>query len=270
MSSRDLIVAEIPRLRRYARALTGDAARADDLVQDTLERALSRFSLWRPGNLRAWHFTIMHNIFVNQIKSAANIDYLADELLPDLPLRATQSDNLELRDLDRALSRLSAEQREVLLLVGLEDISYIVQWSASYGIENWRLRAHVFILLNKLYAAPLLKQWLIQKNHEVPLLSRAMSLTKTGNSISWPLDVSACQNDKLIYIAPPALKGIKDPMAKTPRIQLVRRKHEKLALTTTINSSTKNRELTHKRIKELREEAGLPSLQSSTNFQISH
>jgi RNA polymerase sigma factor (sigma-70 family) len=124
MSSRDLIVAEIPRLRRYARALTGDAARADDLVQDTLERALSRFSLWRPGNLRAWLFTIMHNIFVNQIKSAAHIDYLADELLPDLPLRATQSDNLELRDLDRALSRLSAEQREVLLLVGLEDLSY--------------------------------------------------------------------------------------------------------------------------------------------------
>ncbi|TXG76556.1 MAG: sigma-70 family RNA polymerase sigma factor [Rhodocyclaceae bacterium] len=124
MSSRDLIVAEIPRLRRYARAWTGDAARADDLVQDTLERALSRFSLWRPGNLRAWLFTIMHNIFVNQIKSAAHIDYLADELLPDLPLRATQSDNLELRDLDRALSRLSAEQREVLLLVGLEDLSY--------------------------------------------------------------------------------------------------------------------------------------------------
>lgn len=142
--------------------------------------------------------------------------------------------------------------------LGLEDISYIVQWSASYGIENWRLRAHIFILLNKPYAAPLLKQWLIQKNHEVPLLSRAMSLTKTGNSVSWPLDISACQNDKLIYIAPPALKGIKDPMAKTPRIQLVRRKHEKLALTATINSSTKNRELTHKRIKELREEAGLP------------
>lgn len=124
MSNRDLIVTEIPRLRRYARALTCDSSRADDLVQDTLERALSRFSLWRPGNLRAWLFTIMHNIFVNQIKSAAHIDYLADDLLPDLPLRATQSDNLELRDLDRALGRLSPEQREVLLLVGLEDLSY--------------------------------------------------------------------------------------------------------------------------------------------------
>ncbi|MBK8337661.1 MAG: RNA polymerase sigma factor [Sterolibacteriaceae bacterium] len=124
MPNRELIVAEIPRLRRYARALTGDASRADDLVQDTLERALSRFSLWRPGNLRAWLFTIMHNIFVNQIKAAAHVDYLADDLLPDLPLRATQTDNLELRDLDRALGRLSADQREVLLLVGLEDLSY--------------------------------------------------------------------------------------------------------------------------------------------------
>lgn len=124
MSNRDLIVAEIPRLRRYARALTGDVARADDLVQDTLERALSRFSLWRPGNLRAWLLTIMHNIFVNQIKSASHVDYLADDVLPDLPLRATQSDNLELRDLDRALGRLTPEQREVLLLVGLEDLSY--------------------------------------------------------------------------------------------------------------------------------------------------
>ena len=124
MSNRELIIAEIPRLRRYARALTGDPSRADDLVQDTLERALSRFSLWRPGNLRAWLFTIMHNLFVNQIKSAAHVDYLADDLLPDLPLRATQSDNLELRDLDRALGRLTAEQREVILLVGLEDLSY--------------------------------------------------------------------------------------------------------------------------------------------------
>jgi RNA polymerase sigma-70 factor (ECF subfamily) len=124
MANRELITAEIPRLRRYARALTGDASRADDLVQDTLERALSRFSLWRPGNLRGWLFTIMHNIFVNQIKAAAHVDYLADDLLPDLPLRATQNDNLELRDLDRSLGRLSADQREVLLLVGLEDLSY--------------------------------------------------------------------------------------------------------------------------------------------------
>ncbi len=67
------------------------------------------------------------------------------------------------------------------------------------------------MLLDKPYAAPLIKQWLVQKNHEVPLLNASMTLTKTGNALTWPLDISACQNDKLIYIAPPVLKGIKDP-----------------------------------------------------------
>lgn len=142
--------------------------------------------------------------------------------------------------------------------LGLQDISYIVQWSASYGIENKKLRAHVFMFLDKPYAAPLLKQWLVQKNHETPILAGSLSLTSTGNTISWPLDVSACQSDKLIYIAPPVLKGIKDPMGKQPRIQFVKRRFDKLSLTNLINSSTKNRELTHKAIKDLREAAGLP------------
>lgn len=144
--------------------------------------------------------------------------------------------------------------------MGLSDISYIVQWSASYGIENKKLRAHIFMLLDKAYSAPLLKQWLIQKNHEVPLLRDSMALTKTGNSISWPLDTSACQNDKLIYIAPPTLKNIKDPMGKTPRIHLVKHKYECFSLSSagTINSTAKNRDLNHKRIAELREDFGLP------------
>ena len=94
MSPQD-IVAEIPRLRRYARALAGEAVRADDLVQDTLERALGKWSLWRPGNLRAWLFSIMHNLFVNQARSPRLVDYPGDDALPDLPTRATQNDALE-------------------------------------------------------------------------------------------------------------------------------------------------------------------------------
>jgi RNA polymerase sigma-70 factor (ECF subfamily) len=123
MSPQD-IVAEIPRLRRYARALAGEAVRADDLVQDTLERALGKWSLWRPGNLRAWLFSIMHNLFVNQARSPRLVDYPGDDALPDLPTRATQNDALELRDFAHSLSRLPEEQREVLLLVVLEDLSY--------------------------------------------------------------------------------------------------------------------------------------------------
>jgi RNA polymerase sigma-70 factor (ECF subfamily) len=125
MNSSDAIVAEIPRLRRYARALTGDPAHADDLVQDTLERALGRFFLFRPGNLRAWLFSIMHNLFINQAR--ARRDGLREGeavLAEELPVRATQEDALEMRDLARCLQALPPEQREVLLLVGLEEMSY--------------------------------------------------------------------------------------------------------------------------------------------------
>src|ERR1035437_4126084 len=117
------IAAHIPRLRRYARALAGDSHRADDLVQDTLERALTKFHLWRHGSdLRAWMFTIMHNVFINQLK--ARRELALDDAVEDGLQSAPQSDPLELRDLDTALRRLPVEQREVLLLVGLEQLSY--------------------------------------------------------------------------------------------------------------------------------------------------
>lgn len=119
-------VQHIPRLRRYARALTGDRGRADDLVQDTLERALVKFHLWRPGSdLRAWMFTIMHNVYINQVRagSAAVVSALDDETVQPA-IRATQSDRLEVMDLQVALLTLPEEQREVLLLVGLEQMTY--------------------------------------------------------------------------------------------------------------------------------------------------
>ena len=120
------IVACIPQLRRYARGLTSDGARADDLVQDTLERAWSKFSLWqRRGEVRAWMFGIMHNLFIDRARQQrGNLEESVGDELPDVPERATQSDRLELRDLDRLLQRLPAEQREVLLLVGVEELSY--------------------------------------------------------------------------------------------------------------------------------------------------
>ena len=116
----------IPRLRRYARALTGERSAADDLVQDTLERAWTKLHLWRAGSdLRAWLFTIMHNVHVNQVRSrVASPTLPLDDDMPDAPVRPTQSDMLEVRDIDAALRRLPVEQREVLLLVALEHMSY--------------------------------------------------------------------------------------------------------------------------------------------------
>lgn len=125
--SRELMVAQIPSLRRYARALTGDTWAADDLVQDTLERACSKWRLWLVGtNLRAWLFSVMHNLFVNQLRQstggglAAMLDI--DDLADDLPAPASNPD--QALDLQRCLLRLPPEQREVLLLASMEDLSY--------------------------------------------------------------------------------------------------------------------------------------------------
>jgi RNA polymerase sigma-70 factor (ECF subfamily) len=119
----NLIVPYIPNLRRYARALVGDRDGADDLVQDTLERAVRKFHLWRPGDLRAWLFSIMHNVFVNQLKSRKiGLDVEIDE--ETLAARIPTVTGTDVMDLQRALQGLAAEQREVVLLVALEDMSY--------------------------------------------------------------------------------------------------------------------------------------------------
>lgn len=124
---RQAIINQLPGLRRYARALTGNTWAADDLVQDTLERAYSKWRLWIAGSdLRAWLFTVMHNLFANQLRQAArqaagttlDIDDLAHELAaPDAHWGPAL-------DLQRCLLRLPPEQRAVLLLVSLEGMSY--------------------------------------------------------------------------------------------------------------------------------------------------
>ncbi len=119
----ELIVPYIPNLRRYARALVGDRDGADDLVQDTLERAVRKFHLWRPGDLRAWLFSIMHNVFVNQLKArkiAPSVEIDEEMIAAHMPT-VTSTDVM---DLERALLRLAPEQREVVLLVALEDMTY--------------------------------------------------------------------------------------------------------------------------------------------------
>lgn len=147
---------------------------------------------------------------------------------------------------------------DFLSTVGLGGISYVVQYSASYKLENNDLRAHIFMQLDKPMAAPLLKQWLIDLNMRNDLLKNAMTLTKTDNAISWPLDISVCQNDKLIYITPPKLKNLKDPFPVGKRIQYVKKQTELLAINGPITNVSANRELTNKRINELREAKGLP------------
>lgn len=130
-----LLTEQIPNLRRYARVLHGGRmADADDLVQDTLERAFAKWGLWRGvGSVRPWLFSIMHNLFVDQcaLRGAHATESLDDVPEPVQP--AHQELRLEALDMLAALQRLPVSQREVLLLVSVEGLDY-AQAAKALGV----------------------------------------------------------------------------------------------------------------------------------------
>ena len=121
-----LLEEQIPRLRRYARALTHDVTRADDLVQSCLVRAIAKQHLWERGtNLRAWLFTILHNQHVNDVRHSVREGNTVElDEAPQLTVQGNAIVSLELRDLESAIGKLPPEQRQVILLVGLEGMAY--------------------------------------------------------------------------------------------------------------------------------------------------
>lgn len=151
------VISWLPQLRRYARALTGDAAWADDLVQDTAERALARWAAFRPNsNLRAWLLTILRHLYIDQLRVRREVA-VDEESAPwrDLAAPPGEIDGLVLRDLQRALYRLTIEQREVLLLVCVEELTY-QEASIALGVPIGtvmsrlsRAREHMRVLLTE-------------------------------------------------------------------------------------------------------------------------
>jgi RNA polymerase sigma-70 factor (ECF subfamily) len=121
-----MVEAELPGLRRYAAALLRSSPDADDLVQETVARALDKYALWRPGtNLRAWLFTMMHNLRINSARSVRREGFMVPaESAVGLSAAPSQTSRLALRDLRRALDSLEEGHRAVVLLVGLEGLSY--------------------------------------------------------------------------------------------------------------------------------------------------
>lgn len=115
----------IPGLRRYARALVLGQDRADDLVQDALERAWAHRGKWQPGsNLRAWLFTILHNVWANDVRRWQSRPPELSLQAEHLSARTVVEDHGALLDLEHALALLSPERREVLLLAGVEQMAY--------------------------------------------------------------------------------------------------------------------------------------------------
>jgi RNA polymerase sigma-70 factor (ECF subfamily) len=128
MDFRSRLTAEIPYLRRFARGMAGDAALADDLVQDCLERALAKEHLYDPARqLRTWLYAILRNIHVSGLRrqGRARVVKSVDELAPEEEAVAgEQEDQVAVRSIAEALDRLPHLHREVILLIALEDLSY--------------------------------------------------------------------------------------------------------------------------------------------------
>ena len=123
----DEISGSVPALRRYARALTRNADRADDLVQDCLERAIRKQRLWAPtGPLQAWLFKILLNVYRNDARHQRHRgDHVPlDTLLVEPAIPPPQPGRIALGEMSRAIDALPAEQREALLLVVVEGVSY--------------------------------------------------------------------------------------------------------------------------------------------------
>lgn len=162
-----------------------------------------------------------------------------------------------LLDLDGIKDIASVEQ--LLAQLGLSDVDHIIQFSASMGVLPMRgLSAHVFLLLDRPWYPAMLKQWLTHVNLTNQILRANVGLTRTNNALRWALDVGTCQNDKLIYIAPPIVgEGVKDELVGN-RIQLHVRAKRCATLPDKVPTAEANRVASEALLNELREKAGLP------------
>ena len=158
-----LMAQQIPRLRRYALSLTGNAEEADDLVQDCLERAIRKKHLWHQhGSIRAWLFKILYRIFLNQAaqRNARNRSVQIDETVTALSEPARQEMQLVCKDIAAAMQRLPVEQRAAIALTAVEGFPYD-EAAGVLGVPVGTLRSRLFRgreMLRDLYVAPAAKQ----------------------------------------------------------------------------------------------------------------
>ncbi len=147
---------------------------------------------------------------------------------------------------------------DFLTHIGLQGVDYIAQYSSSMGVIPSRgTSAHIAILLSKEYAPAVLKQYLMRWNMTIPILRENMGLTKTYNALRWALDVTTCQNDKLIYIAPPLLKdGVVDSF-EGERITLVKKTNRTAQLPEPFPNAAQNQDMQEGLLNSLRANLGL-------------
>lgn len=158
-----------------------------------------------------------------------------------------------------------------LTAMGLGDVDYIIQWSASQGMKPG-LNAHVFMLLDKPESPAYLKRWLKYLNLNTPQLLGGLELTKSNMALLWPLDITVCQNDKLLYIANPMFENVPDPLNGAPRVELVKQNKRTLSLDSTraIVSMSSVEDDEKAKIADLRKASGLRKLTPRVEYSKQH
>lgn len=160
---------------------------------------------------------------------------------------------------------------EFMKSINCEDISYVVQYSASHKLnpKDKTLNAHIFVLLDKHISPQNLKSWLMHLNLSVKVLDNAITLTNSKTALHWPLDITTCQNDKLLYITKPNLEGLDDPIKD--RIQLIKRELPTLNIARmALKPQDTMREQARKRLNELREKEGLVTIKAKSRIIGEH
>lgn len=160
---------------------------------------------------------------------------------------------------------------EVMRALALEDISYVVQYSSSYKLTNKNLSCHIFFILTKPLPAPQLKAWLMHMNQSVSALESNISLSKSNAALHWPLDITACQNDKLIYTAMPVFKGMASPIDEDERIVLVKRKRDEMPVERMELKPIEGlKQIARDKLNTLRTAAGIKPLKAKTRMVGEH
>lgn len=165
---------------------------------------------------------------------------------------------------------------EVMRALSLTDVSYVVQYSSSYKLgRSKNLSCHIFFLLSKAVPAPELKAWLMHLNLSITVFERAICLSNSNSALHWPLDITTCQNDKLIYTAMPVFKGMPPPLKETERIALVKKDKPLLDVSRIVLHPVEAlKKQARDKLNQLRVAAGLTQLRGKTRmvneYEVQH
>lgn len=241
---------------------------ADGTIHKTPYPLVSAFT---SETLEVKNITEMHAAILHRASHAKKPCLLKGTLVRDLVCESRKNttqtnDKTQWVCLDIDDAKFSSPD-EVMRALALDDISYIVQYSSSYKLTNKNLSCHIFFILSEPLPAPELKAWLMHMNQSVSALESQLSLSKSGAALHWPLDITTCQNDKLIYTAMPVFKNMKSPIDETERIQLVKRKRDELPVQRMeLHPIEKLKQIARDKLNTLRTATGIKPLKAKTKM----